>query len=119
MSKTSNMPPVKPKVFRVIILISSLLLLSASPASRAQAQTPAAKPDAAQTPARPSANKQTTTAKPTAEIPADAAAQANAVALRALPAKGKRYALIIGVDKYADTQITTLWRSKQRRALAG
>ncbi|MBA2501770.1 MAG: caspase family protein [Pyrinomonadaceae bacterium] len=29
-------------------------------------------------------------------------------ALRELPAKAKRYALVIGVDKYADTQITTL-----------
>lgn len=106
MSKTCNLLRVKPKVFRVIILISSLLLLSASPAQRAQAQTPA-KPGAAPPTAKPVDSTQTTS-KPTAEIPADAAAQANAVALRALPAKGKRYALIIGVDKYADTQITTL-----------
>jgi hypothetical protein len=28
--------------------------------------------------------------------------------VRALPANAKRYALVIGVDQYADTQITTL-----------
>src|SRR3982751_1800494 len=28
--------------------------------------------------------------------------------IKALPGKAKRYALVIGVDQYADTQITTL-----------
>lgn len=61
-----------------------------------------------------------TPAKPSAELPSSAVAQANTVALRALPAKGKRYALIIGVDKYADTQITTLGgASNDARSLAG
>jgi hypothetical protein len=118
MKKTCNVPSVKPKAFRIIILISSLLLLSASPAPRAQAQTPA-KPDAAQPSAKPS-DVNPTPAKPTAELPTDAAGQAKEVALRALPAKGKRYALIIGVDKYADTQITTLGgASNDAKALAG
>jgi hypothetical protein len=39
--------------------------------------------------------------------------------IKALPAQGKRYALVIGVDRYADTQITTLGgASNDARALA-
>jgi hypothetical protein len=46
-------------------------------------------------------------------------AQEQAGSLKSLPAKGKRYALIIGVDKYADTQIATLGgASNDARALA-
>ncbi|MBC7930170.1 MAG: caspase family protein [Rubrivivax sp.] len=119
MNNNSNAQRTATKAFRAIVLVSSLMLaVFPATAPRAQAQTPAAKPDAAQTTAKPSDSKQTTP-KPSAEIPADAAAQANAVALRALPAKGKRYALIIGVDKYADTQITTLGgASNDARALS-
>lgn len=115
MSKTCNVPTVKPKVFRIVLLISSLLLLSASPASIAQ--TPA-KPAGTPTPAKAVDAKQTP-AKPTAELPTAATAQAKEVGLRALPAKGKRYALVVGVDKYADTQITTLGgASNDARSLA-
>lgn len=40
--------------------------------------------------------------------------------IKALPAQGKRYALVIGVDRYADTQITTLGgASNDARTLAG
>jgi hypothetical protein len=39
--------------------------------------------------------------------------------IKALPAQGKRYALVIGVDRYADTQITTLGgASNDARTLA-
>jgi hypothetical protein len=39
--------------------------------------------------------------------------------VKALPAQGKRYALVIGVDRYADTQITTLGgASNDARTLA-
>jgi hypothetical protein len=39
--------------------------------------------------------------------------------IKTLPAKGKRYALVIGVDRYADTQITTLGgASNDARTLA-
>ena len=40
--------------------------------------------------------------------------------IKALPARGKRYAVVIGVDRYADTQITTLGgASNDARTLAG
>jgi len=40
--------------------------------------------------------------------------------VKVLPAQGKRYALVIGVDRYADTQITTLGgASNDARTLAG
>lgn len=40
--------------------------------------------------------------------------------VKTLPAQGKRYALVIGVDRYADTQITTLGgASNDARTLAG
>jgi len=40
--------------------------------------------------------------------------------VKSLPTKSKRWALVIGVDKYADTQITTLGgASNDARALAG
>lgn len=106
MNRTYSLPRFGTKAFCLMILVASLLLLSASPISRAQ------------TSAKPSDVTQTTT-KPTKAMPADPAAQAKEVALRALPAKGKRYALIVGVDKYADTQITTLGgASNDARSLA-
>ena len=71
-----------------------LPLLAASPAPRARAQGLTVTPQ-----------------KNTAGAPAD---------LKSLPAKSKRYALVVGVDKYtADTQITTLGgASNDARALA-
>lgn len=46
-------------------------------------------------------------------------AQKPAGSLKNLPAKAKRYALVVGVDKYADTQISTLGgASNDARALA-
>lgn len=51
--------------------------------------------------------------------PQPSAAQERVGELKALPAKGKRYALVVGVDKYADTQITTLGgASNDARSLA-
>jgi len=45
--------------------------------------------------------------------------QGRAGSLKNLPAKAKRFALVVGVDKYADTQITTLGgASNDARALA-
>jgi hypothetical protein len=45
--------------------------------------------------------------------------QARASSLKNLPAKAKRFALVVGVDKYADTQISTLGgASNDARALA-
>ncbi|HEV3467969.1 MAG TPA: caspase family protein [Pyrinomonadaceae bacterium] len=45
--------------------------------------------------------------------------QGRAGALKSLPAKVKRYALVVGVDRYADTQISTLGgASNDARALA-
>src|SRR2546421_2110624 len=87
--------------FAVVLILLSLSVVFNAPAPRAQTPAPA-KPDAAQTPANPSDAAQTP-ARPAAEKPAeaptDATVQTGAVALKALPAKGKRYALIIGVDK--------------------
>ena len=72
-------------------VITSLLMLAVFPATATRAQQPKDSKDAG-------------------------AAQVEQ--LKALPAKGKRYALIIGVDKYADTQITTLGgASNDARAL--
>ncbi|HYH83922.1 MAG TPA: caspase family protein, partial [Pyrinomonadaceae bacterium] len=106
MNKKSYTPQATSKALRAVVLVSSLML-AVVPTTAPRAQTPA-KPDAEKPVQKP------------AEKPADAAAQANVVALKALPAKGKRYALIIGVDKYADTQITTLGgASNDAKALAG
>ncbi|MDQ3804982.1 MAG: caspase family protein [Acidobacteriota bacterium] len=47
------------------------------------------------------------------------AGPARAASLKNLPAKAKRFALVVGVDKYADTQISTLGgASNDARALA-
>ena len=53
------------------------------------------------TPARP-------TRAQTQTVGNDAKEQVQVVTRRALPAQAKRYALVIGVDKYFDTQITSL-----------
>ena len=51
--------------------------------------------------------------------PAFQTPQARASSLKNLPAKAKRFALVVGVDKYADTQISTLGgASNDARALA-
>jgi Caspase domain len=51
--------------------------------------------------------------------PAPAPGVAQKASLKNLPAKAKRFALVVGVDKYADTQISTLGgASNDARALA-
>ena len=80
------------KAFRAVVIVS-LLMLTLFPATAPRAQQP--------------------------KVSKDAGGATSAAQLKALPAKGKRYALIIGVDKYADTQITTLGgASNDARSLA-
>jgi hypothetical protein len=45
---------------------------------------------------------------PGADAPSDGARTLKVEAVNRLPAKAKRYAVVVGVDKYADPQITTL-----------
>lgn len=53
------------------------------------------------------------------QTPATRPAQKSGASLKSLPAKAKRFALVVGVDKYADTQISTLGgASNDARALA-
>lgn len=55
----------------------------------------------------------------TLQTPAPRAAQKPDAGLKSLPAKAKRFALVVGVDRYADTQISTLGgASNDARALA-
>ena len=97
MSKISRAP--RPRLTSPCAVVLALLLLPAAPSATAM---------------RSKAQGTNTAAQKS-----PAGAQATPAVLKSLPARAKRYALVVGVDKYADTQISTLGgASNDARSLA-